>query len=280
MKSISVEQLIIIASTVVASVLLVFILRKLLTLFIKRSSTHLKVNPTNYKFLKNAVSFIIFSTAAIFIIYTIPAFRSLGTTLFAGAGIFAAILGFASQQAFSNIISGIFVVIFKPFSVGDMVDLGENKVGIVEDITLRHTIIRDFQNRRIIIPNSVISGETLVNSHITDEKILRHIDYGISYDSNIDKAIAIIQEEAMKHKNFLDNRSEEDIKNGVAPVSVRLVRFDDSSVVLRAYVWSGNPGLSWDLYCDLNKSVKERFDKEGIEIPFPYRTVVFKNKEG
>ena len=279
MKSIKAEHLIIIASTIVASILLVVLLRKLLSLFIRRSSSHLKVNPTNYAFLKNAVSLIIFSIAAIFIIYTIPAFRSLGTTLFAGAGILAAILGFASQQAFSNIISGIFIVIFKPFSVGDMVELGESRVGIVEDITLRHTVIRNFENRRIIIPNAVISGETLINSHITDEKILRHIEFGISYDSDVDKAINIIKEEALKHPLFLDNRSMEDIDNNIEPVIVRLVRFDDSSVVLRAYVWASNPANSWEINCDLNKSVKERFDKEGIEIPFPYRTVVFKNKD-
>lgn len=240
------------------------------------SSIFLKVDPTKYNFIKNAASLIIFTLACFLIIYSIPELRTLGTTLLASAGIATAVLAFASQAALSNIISGVFIVIFKPFRVEDMIKIEGDKAGVVEDITLRHTVIRDFQNQRIIIPNSVISAQTVVNAHIEDERFKRQIFFSISYDSNIDKAFEIITEEALNHPNCIDGRNTEDKAIDWPVVKCRVIGFGDSSVNLRADVWSNSPEESWELYCDLNKSVKERFDKEGIEIPFPYRTVVYK----
>jgi len=196
--------------------------------------------------------------------------------LFAGAGIIAAIVGFASQKAFANIVSGIFILMFKPFRVSDIIELANGKKGAVEEITLRHTIIKDYENRRIIIPNSQISDQTIENSSITDEEIKKWVEFGISYDSNMDKAIAIIREEADKHPYFLDKRTEEEKQNNVPSVLVRVTGHGDYSINLRAYVWAKNNDNGYVLKCDLLKSVKERFDKEGVEIPFPYRTIVFK----
>lgn len=250
--------------------------RRFIHRFVRDSSVFLKVDATRYSFIKNAASLIIFSLALFIIIYSIPEFRTLGTTLLASAGIATAVLAFASQAALSNIVSGVFIVIFKPFRVGDIITLEDGRIGVVQDITLRHTVIRDFQNQRIIIPNSVISSQTIVNSHIEDPRHKRQIFFGISYDSNIDKAFQIIQEEAEKHPNYIDGRTEEEKDNDWPKVKCRVVGFGDSSVNIRADVWSNSPEESWELFCDINKSVKERFDAEGIEIPFPYRTVVYK----
>ena len=258
------------------SYILLRILRAILNKEINKSSDEIRVDPTKYKFLSNALGFIIYTAATIVIFLSIPEFRTVGVTLFASAGIIAAIIGFASQAAFSNIVSGIFIVIFKPFRVGDIVRISNLYAGTIEDITLRHTVIKDFENKRLIIPNAVISAETIHNFNIVDEKVCNHIFYGISYDSNVDLATKIIQEEAMAHKNFVDNRSEEDIENGTPAVIVRLIDFGESSINLRAQVWTDDPGLGFDLKCDINKSIKERFDREGIEIPFPYRTIVYK----
>lgn len=254
------------------------VLRFLLGKYIERSSRTLNVDPTRYRFLKNAQRAIIMILALVLIFQSIPSLRNLGLSIFAGAGIFAAIIGFASQQAFSNIISGIFIVISKPFRVGDVIEIGELHSGIVEDITLRHTVIRNYENRMIIVPNSVISAQTIENSSIIDSKIRNFLFIGISYDSNIEKAISIIQKEAVKHPNFIDNRTEEEQAMGIHPVIVRVLGFGDSSVNLRASVWTQDSPSGFVLKCDLNKSIKERFDSEGIEIPFPYRTIVYKNE--
>jgi len=255
------------------------VLRAILNRYIKKSSHDLQVDPTQYKFLNNALGFIIYLAALAAIFMVIPPLKTIGVTLFASAGIFAAIIGFASQAAFSNIVSGIFVVIFKPFRVGDIVKISNLYSGIVEDITLRHTVIRDFENKRLIIPNAVISSETIHNYNIIDDKVRNHIFYGISYDSNVDLAMKIIREEAMAHKYFIDNRSQEELEDGEPAVVIRLLEFGESSINLRAQVWSKDPILGFELKCDINKSIKERFDKEGIEIPFPHRTIVYKEKK-
>lgn len=274
-----VEYLIIPGIILIVALIASRILRLGLNRFVKTSSSKLNVDPTKYSFLKNAVSFIIFIIAAIAIFQSIPELRSYGVTLFASAGILAAIVGFASQSAFSNIISGIFIVIFKPFRVGDLINIGELHAGEVEDITLRHTIIKNFENRRIVIPNSIISEQTITNSTLTDDKVCMFVFMGISYDSDIDLAIKIIQEEAEKHPLQIDNRTQEDIEKGIPQIIVRLTSFGDSSVNLRASVWAKNPGDGFAMKCDLHKSIKERFDKEGIEIPFPHRTIVYKEKK-
>ena len=101
------------------------IIRFVLGRFLKASAKKLKVDPTRYNFFKNAVDFIILLIAIIIIFRSIPALQAFSTTLLTGAGVLAAIVGFASQSAFSNIISGIFLVIFRPFSVGDRVKIGQ-----------------------------------------------------------------------------------------------------------------------------------------------------------
>jgi small conductance mechanosensitive channel len=252
------------------------LIRWLIDKFIKASSEHLKIDSTQFKFLKNAVSFIVWITAVILIIYSIPDLKTIAVGLFAGAGILAIVIGFAGQHAFANIISGIFIIMFKPFRVGDIVRIGDNFFGIIEDITLRHTVILNFENKRIIIPNSVISNETLINESIDDAKVCRWVEIGISYDSDVDKAIKIIQEEAVKHPNCLDNRTKEEFENDVPQVVVRLISFGDFSINLRAYVWTKNTKEGFILHTEINRSIKKRFDKEGIEIPFPYRTIVYK----
>jgi small-conductance mechanosensitive channel len=266
----------IVVITLVAAMIITRVLRFTMNRFFIRSSQKLNVDSTKFNFLKNAVSFMVFIAAFIFIFIMIPELKSLGLTLTAGAGVITAVLVFASQQAFSNIISGIFIVIFQPFRVNDHIKIGELFVGYVEDITLRHTVIRNYENRRIVVPNSVISAETITNSNIVEDKINNFLEIGISYDSDIDKAMEIMRSEAIKHPNFVDNRTDEDKENNVPPVIVRVIDLADWSVNLRAYVWSENSPSGFIMKCDLRKSIKERFDKEGIEIPFPYRTVVFK----
>lgn len=258
---------------------LTFVVERTLRYIVGKAFEHhsklLKVDHTQFVVFKHLVSFIIYMVGIGLAIFLIPSLKAIAVSLFAGAGILAIILGFASQQAFSNIISGLFIAIFQPFRVGDIIKIGD-KLGVVEDITLRHTIIRNFENRRFVIPNSKISEDTIENFNLNEDKTCRYVEFGISYGSDIGKAMKIMQEESMKHPEFMDNRSEEDKKNGQHPVTVRVLGFGDSSVNLRAWVWAKDPGAAFRLGTDLNKIIKERFDKEGIEIPFPYRTVVFK----
>lgn len=262
--------LVVIVVAFVVSKILKFIIGR----FVKAAAQKLKVDPTRFKFFKNTIDFIIYLIAIIVIFRYIPALRTYGNTLLTGAGVLAAIVGFASQSAFSNIISGIFLVIFRPFGVGDRVQIGQLS-GDVEDITLRHTVIRNFENRLIVIPNSVINNETIINSTLTHELVCIFIEITISFSSDTDKAMQIMEEEAMKHSECKDNRTEEEKKNGEPQVAVRLISLTETGQQVRAYVWAKDPTAGFILKCDLLKSIKKQFDKRNIEIP--YRTVYMKD---
>lgn len=245
---------------------------------IRKNSQLIGEDPTKYVFLKNSITFLLFTIATFWILHKIPYFNSLGSALFASAGILAAVIGFASQKAFSNIVGGLFILVFKPFRVGDVIEIANNKKGFVEEITLRHVVIKDYESRRVIIPNSVISEETIINSTITEEKIRKHITFGISYDSNVDVSIDIIRQHVENHPLFIDNRTPEEIKNKDPKVLIRMVSWDDSSITLKAYVWAKSNNDAFEIQCDLLESVKKEFSKRDIEIPFPHRTIVYKNK--
>jgi small conductance mechanosensitive channel len=247
--------------------------------FFKAAAKKLKVDHTRYNFFKNAIDFIIFLAALIIIFRSIPSLSIFGSTLFAGAGIAAVVVGFASQSAFSNIISGIFLVIFKPFSVGDRIKVGQNYSGDVEDITLRHTVIRDFENKRIVIPNNIISNETIVNATLIDEKVCMFVELTITFESDINKTMAIMMEEAVANPLCIDNRSQEETENNRSVVTARVIGFSDLGVQLRGDVWARNATEGFELKCALYKTYKERFDREGIVLAFPHRMIINKNAE-
>lgn len=231
---------------------------------------------TRLRFLRHLVNVLLYIAVIIAVIYQFPQLRGFAWSLTAGAGVFAAILGFASQQAFSNIISGLVIVYFKPFRVNDRIKVGEKIYGDVEDINLRHTVIRNFENQRIIVPNSVISKETIINATITDQRTVRFIDFVISYDSDADHAIALMRSEIESHPLWIDARTPLEVTTGAPKTYVKVIGFEDSGIKIRAYAWAATPVNAWELGTDVNLSIKKRFDREGIEIPYPYRTLVFK----
>jgi len=252
-------------------------LRRAFDFFIKRSSKHLHADPTNFIFLKNSISFICYGIALIWVFTKIPYFKNLGTALFASAGVLAAFIGLASQKAFSNIIGGIFILIFKPFRVGDNIEIS-GRIGTVEEITLRHTVIKDYQFRRVVIPNSIMSEDTIINSSITDKKIRKHIDIGIGYDADIEKAEKLIRTIIEAHPNFIDIRTEQEKAEGEVALLIKVISLGDFSVTLRAFAWTANFDSANHLSWDVLRSIKMAFDKHNIEIPYPYRTIVLKDQ--
>lgn len=268
------EELLFAFLVLVIAFLIGRILRLVIGRFVKAASTKLKVDPTKYNFLKNAVEFIIYIIAVIVIFNHIPALNHYGTAIFAGAGVLAAIVGFASQSAFSNIVSGVFIVIFRPFSVGDRVRVGQLYTGDVEDITLRHTVIKDFENRRIVIPNSVVNNETIINSTIAAEDLCMFIELTVALDSDVDQTMRIIQEESMNHPECRDHRTPEEIESGEPQVVVRLINILETGLQIRAYAWAKNPSAGFELKCDVLRNIKKRFDETGIAFAHPYRMVI------
>lgn len=269
--TLTITVIVILLITVVAQYLLKRAFRRF-----ENSRAHTEIDdPTNFRFLYYALLALIYITGISFAIWNIPSLRHIAQSMLASAGILAIVIGFASQQALGNIISGVFIVIFKPYRINDRITLQDSLRGIVEDINLRHTIIRNFENQRIIIPNSVMSNEILINSNYNDDRICRFIEIGISYESDIDVARKIMQEEISNHPMNIDVRNPEDIQSGVPRVNVRVILLGESSVTLRGWAWAADAPGAFVLQCDVLETVKKRFDKEGIVIPFPQRTVSY-----
>ncbi len=249
-------------------------------LWFKKSIAH-KISesedPTSLKFLRYVAVVSIYFFGILFGLLAFPSFRGVAQTALGGAGVLALIAGVASQEALSNLVGGLFIISFKPFKIGDIIKVTDTMVGTVTDITLRHTVIRNFENKMIVIPNSIINKERLINYDLGERKCCEHVEIGISYDSNVVLAKKIMQEECEKHPLIYDNRSELDIKDGKPIVRTALIKMNDSSVTIRAWAWCKNFGDSFALKCDVFESIKKRFEEEGVEIPFPYRTIVMKN---
>ena len=250
-----------------------YLANKLMSRVINNSTTLIKNDPTYYKFLKHVLLAMVYLIGFSIAIYSVPQLRTLASSMLAGAGILAVAIGFASQQALSNIISGVFIVIFKPFKINDRLTI-KTFDGVVEDITLRHTVIRSYENKRIVLPNSLISEEVIINADLGDQRICRWIDFGISYESDLDLAKDIMKEEIIKHPLRIDVRTEEDVANGVPNAIIRVVDVAESSINLRGWAWAADQAQSFELRCDLLESIKKRFDREGIDIPYPHRTVM------
>jgi small-conductance mechanosensitive channel len=213
--------------------------------------------------VKNLLIFLIvgFSYASL-----VPSLRALVGTLIAGAGITALVVGFAAKSTLANLIAGLSLAVYRPFRIGDKLTV-EGELCTVEDITLRHTIVRTWQHKRLIIPNSKIDEMTLINYSIIDPKIKCTAELGVSYDTDIDLARRLILEEANRCPHRLEGEEEP---------WVRVISHGDFSIGLRVYVWVKDVDSAWLARFWLLEQIKKRFDKEGVEIPFPYRTLVYK----
>jgi small-conductance mechanosensitive channel len=245
---------------------------------IKKRKLH-NGDTTNLRFSRYALVVGIYITGFLLAILAFPSLRGVAQTALGGAGILAVVVAISSQEALANVVGGLFIISFKPFKVGDVIEIGDAMVGTVADITLRHTVIRNFENKMIVIPNSIINKEKLINATMGELKCCERIEIGISYSSDIDLAKKIMQEECENHPLILDNRTIQEKEQGAPIVKTAVTGLGDFAVTVRAWAWVRNFSDIYQLRWDIYESVKKRFDQEGIEIPFPYRNVVLKNEE-
>lgn len=226
--------------------------------------------------LLRALVYIIAATSALFQILPL---KSLSVSLLATSGVLAVIIGLASQEAFSNLVHGLFISIFKPFSIGDIITIKDvDATGIVEDINLHHTVLRTFQNNRIVVPNAKTNGSVIENQMLGEKKVCNYLDINISYTTDIDNAISILQTLAAAHQNCIDTRSPQEIASDEPIVAVRVVNLKDFGIALRAFIWSADPGSGFVMLCDLRKAIVKEFAAREIEIPCNYMNAVIKNK--
>jgi small conductance mechanosensitive channel len=175
-----------------------------------------------------------------------------------GAAGFA--LGFALQGALANFAAGVMILIFHPFRIGEFI-IAAGQMGTVKEIQLFTTILATPDNVKIIVPNGKLFGEIITNYSVFDTRRL-DLAVGISYESSIRKA-----------KEVLLSLAKEDERVDSDPAPQALVsELADSSVNIILRMWV-NRNDYWPVKFDLTQTIKEEFDKEGIEIPFPQHVV-------
>ena len=199
----------------------------------------------------------------VFFIGVLFALSQLGISvgpLLAGLGIAGIIIGFALQDTLSNFASGMMILLYRPYDVGDLIDAG-GEFGTVTDMSLVSTVILTIDNQKLVLPNNLIWRGVIRN--ITAEETRRvDMTFGISYDDDIPKAERILEEILVAHELVLKDPEP----------NVKLHTLGESSVdfVVRPWVRTDD---YWNVYWDVTREVKMRFDAEGISIPFPQRDV-------
>jgi small conductance mechanosensitive channel len=180
--------------------------------------------------------------------------------LLAGLGVAGFIVGFALQDTLSNFASGVMILLYRPYDVGDLVETA-GAFGKVENMTLVSTTILTLDHQTLVIPNSMIWGDVIKN---VTAQTRRRVDmtFGIGYADDIPKAEKVLTEIVAAHEKVLDDP---------APM-VKLHNLGDSSVDFIVRPWVSTDDY-WDVYWDITREVKIRFDAEGISIPFPQREV-------
>jgi small-conductance mechanosensitive channel len=206
---------------------------------------------------------IVTSFAAVAIAFTFAGYGNILTAIATIGAAATLAIGFAMQDVLSNFVAGVFIYTDKPFRIGDWIEWDDYS-GIVEDISLRVTRVRTFDNELLTVPNSKLTSRVIKNP-VAKERLRLKFLFGIGYDDDIDEATEIIVEEAENQDGIVDDPEP----------SVRLTELGDSSVGLQSRIWIDNPSRAdfVKVRGEYVAAVKERFDEEGIDIPYPNRTI-------
>ncbi len=193
----------------------------------------------------------------------IAAISALGiqtTSFIAIIGAAGLAIGLALQGSLSNFASGVLIVLFRPYKVGDFVEAAGIS-GVVEEVQILTTVLKTGDNKKVIVPNGQIMDSVITNYSANDQ---RRVDmtFGVSYDDDLDKVRSTLEQLIAADDRILDDPA----------CTIAVSALADSSVnfVVRPWVKSAD---YWGVMFDLTEAIKKRFDKEGISFPFPQQDV-------
>ena len=228
-----------------------------LTAQIRRMLIARKIEETVQPFIASVISvglkvMLLLSVASMFGIETTSFIAIISALVFA--------IGLALQGSLGHFASGVLILIFKPYKVGDLVTIG-GTTGHVEEIQVFNTLLLTLDNRRVIIPNGVVTGGVIVNNSAPGT-IRVDMTFGIGYGDDIDKARKVIQEVADGCPMVLKDPK----------VDIFVSELGDSSVNFAVRPWCKSEQF-WDVYFYMHEHIKKGFDKSGVSIPFPQMDV-------
>lgn len=190
-------------------------------------------------------------------------------SLFVAAGFTSIVIGLAAQSSLSNLIAGGVISTSQPFRIGDAVSYN-NEYCYVEDIRLMFSILRTWDNRRLMVPNSKFLATDIINYTAVDTSIISIIWVQITYESDMDLAMKIMKDVVSRHPNFIPTEGYP---------SVQVIDFTDYGVQLRALGMAKNQSDNWTLEKESMYEIKKEFDRQGVRIAVPRREVVLRDSE-
>ncbi len=213
-----------------------------------------RVNKTVRLFLRHLIAVALYAVIAVSIVSVLGFNMSAFSAIIASCGL---TIGLALQGGLSNIAGGIMLVIFKPFEVGDFVE-SSGISGTVVDIGLFYSTLTTPDNKKVVVPNGLISNNVITNYSTHDTRRI-DFDFNIAYSANLDTAKKVL---------FACAKADERILLDPQP-EVMIVSHNDSGLTIRLRVWVKNAEY-WDVYFPMYEQVKRSFDEYGIEIPYPH----------
>ncbi|MBC8870099.1 MAG: mechanosensitive ion channel family protein [Planctomycetes bacterium] len=256
----------------VVFLLLAWVTGRVLRFLVNRAVEHDRkglVDRTAAPFLVQLARAFVYVVALLLYVHLIPQLRSVGTALLTGVSVASVVIGLAAQNTLGNLIGGIALLIYRPFRVGDRVQLNAptgTETGSIETITLGYTILVTGDNRRVVVPNSVMANQITLNLTSVDPRVMVAVPIGIAYTADLDRAKQILVELASQHPQVQE------------VTTCQVTALGDSSVMLTVRAWCADAGVTKAVEFDLYEQAKRRFDEEQIEIPFPYTNVVLKDR--
>jgi small-conductance mechanosensitive channel len=213
----------------------------------------------SFKFTQSIVKTVVVIAGIIAFSMQFEVTKELSSSLIRNTALLVAVLGFAAQQTLNDIISGFMLSWYKPFEIGERIHLVNRDItGVVENITLRHTIIRCFDNNRIIIPNSIINKEILKNSDYDDSVIGNYLEIGIDFQGNVKKAAELLDQVIRNHPSVITT------ERYTPKIIVKDVNRE--GFLLKATIWTKTVNANFEACSDIRIKVKEIYEKNGINI--------------
>ncbi len=211
--------------------------------------------------LVNFISSLVYYALFIFVIIAALGQIGIQTASFVAiVGAAGLAIGLAMQGSLSNFAAGVLIIIFKPFKIGDFVEMAGTS-GVIENIMIFTTEMKTGDNKKVIVPNSSVLGGVITNY---SANATRRVDLvvGIGYDDDIDKARSALED--------LINADERILKDPAPLVAVSELADSSVNFVVRSWV---NSADYWGVYFGLTEAVKKRFDQDGISIPYPQQDI-------
>jgi small-conductance mechanosensitive channel len=216
-----------------------------------------RADPMAVKFLGQLARLSIYVVALLAYVYQIPFLRQLSGVWLTSVGVVSIVVGIAAQNTLGNLISGISLLLYRPFRLGDRLQVIAPtglESGIVESLTLGYTTLQTDDNRRIVIPNSVMANQTSINTSLKATRSPAIVTIILGYAVDIDRARSILTELAKAHAKAVD----------VASCFVSAL--SDSGTTMTLTVWCPDAPAAAGVKSDLLEAAKKRFDAEGIFI--------------